>query len=116
MKKKFFVALIAISLVMLSVLQCYATEPVESIDETNKGSITSWGMLEDDGFFVDSDKQSPYYGWLYAPDGKLLIEGYLDMYSYYPSKGYASIAFRTASGLKSYYSHPSNLIMEWRNP
>ena len=84
------------------------------LDEATNGTITSWGMLEDNGFFCDSGKQSPYYAWLYTPGGNLIMEGYVDSYRYYPAKGYASITFQTEGKNKGYYSHPSNIIMEWR--
>ena len=113
MKKNIMVAVI-VALLMFSVtVPCYA-ETVDVLDEATNGTITSWGMLEDNGFFCDSGKQSPYYAWLYTPGGNLIMEGYVDSYRYYPAKGYASITFQTEGKNKGYYSHPSNIIMEWR--
>lgn len=113
MKKNIMVAVIAALLMFSVTVPCYA-ETVDVLDEATNGTITSWGMLEDNGFFCDSGKQSPYYAWLYTPGGNLIMEGYVDSYRYYPVKGYASITFQTEGKNKGYYSHPSNIIMEWR--
>ena len=113
MKKNIMVAVIAALLMFSVTVPCYA-ETVDVLDEATNGTITSWGMLEDNGFFCDSGKQSPYYAWLYTPGGNLIMEGYVDSYRYYAAKGYASITFQTEGKNKDYYSHPSNIIMEWR--
>ena len=113
MKKNIMVAVIAALLMFSVAVPCYA-ETVDVLDEATNGTITSWGMLEDNGFFCDSGKQSPYYAWLYTPGGNLIMEGYVDSYRYYPANGYASITFQTEGKNKGYYSHPSNIIMEWR--
>ena len=64
-------------------------------------------MFDDNGFYYTADGISPEYGWLYAPDGRLLQEGFLKEYKYKPERGMASVTFE---GGTSYYTSPSNLI------
>ena len=113
MMKKILTGIVTLGLVTSIALSCGAVTP-SNVDEKTNRTITSWGMLEDKGFFVSSGQQSPYYGWLYTPGGDILMEGYIDFYEYYAAKGYASIHFVTANGTKDYYANPSNIIMEWR--
>ena len=63
--------------------------------------------FNDNGFYYSKTGVSPEYGWLYAPNGTLIQEGFLREYKYKPSRGMASVTFEDG---KSYYTDPSNFM------
>ena len=119
MKKRTWILGIAMAALLFFVLiggTAVAATPQSEPEENSASAIHSWVTQNGEGFYTDEGK-STYYGRLYAPDGKLVREGYVSSYLYLTQRGYASVCFEDASGRKekkAYYTSPVNLLMEDR--
>lgn len=89
---------------------CIATIALICIFGVTASAYTMAGddhISDKNGFYYSKTGISPEYGWLYAPDGKLIEEGFLTAYDYSPDRGMANVAFESG---KSYYTSPSNFM------
>ena len=97
MKKKICAVCIALAVVVC--LFCTSAFAYEAVGDHY--------LFNDNGFWYDMDGISPEYGWVYAPNGTLLQEGFLRKYEYNPERGMATVMFE---GGNEYHVAPSNTM------